>query len=160
MKPEGGRPVSAGQAARRNAIIKEIKMASHYTTLPEPAAMPIPSLTGHFLARNQKSLIARAFFGADLHLGVKRLDKPTRRQAALLARVNSTYVWWAEQRMGERRQIEEGFIPLVPAVARTNGNGTAPPVVPDVSIDDAELMHIANLVGPDRMLAAAIAAGR
>jgi len=52
------------------------------------------------------------------------------------------------------------LIPLVPtAPARTNGNGTLHPVVSDAGIDDAELMHIANLVGADRWLAAAIAAG-
>jgi hypothetical protein len=43
--------------------------------------------------------------------------------------------------------------------AHTNGNGIVQPVMPDAGIDDAELMHIANLVGADRWLAAAIAAG-
>src|SRR6516225_8257638 len=128
--------------------------------LPEPAATPAPSLTGRFLAHNQGSRVVRAFLAADLHHGVKRLDKPTRLQSAFLARVNPTYALWAEKRMEERWQIEAGFIPLVPAApVRTNGNGTVHPVVSDAGIDDAELMHIAHLVGADRWLAAAIAAG-
>ena len=122
-------------------------MAPHYQ-LPEPTAMPVPFLTGRFLAHNQESRVVRAFLAAELHAGVKRLDKPTRLQAALLARVNPTYALWAEKRMEERWQIEAGLIPLVPAA-----------VVPDVGIDDAQLTHIANLVGAERMLAAAIAAG-
>ena len=135
-------------------------MAHHYH-LPESAAMPIPTLAGQYLARNGESRVVRAFLAADLHAGVKRLDKPTRLQAALLARVNPTYALWAEKRMEERWQIEAGLIPLVPAApARTNGNGTVQPVVPDVGIDDAQLTHIANLVGAERMLAAAIAAGQ
>jgi hypothetical protein len=52
------------------------------------------------------------------------------------------------------------LIPLVPAApVHTHGNGAVQLVMPDVGIDDAQLMHIANLVGADRMLAAAIAAG-
>ena len=89
-----------------------------------------------------------------------RLDQPTRLQAAFLARVTPTYACWAEKRATERFEIEAGLIPLVPAAsARTNSNGAVQPVVPDVGIDDAQLMHIANLVGADRMLAAACAAG-
>jgi hypothetical protein len=62
--------------------------------------------------------------------------------------------------MDERAEIEAGLIPLVPAApGRANGNGTAL-VVPNLGIDDAELVHIANLVGADRMLAAACAAAQ
>ena len=46
-------------------------MAPHYQ-LPEPAAMPVPSLTGRFLAHNQETRVVRAFLAADLHAGVKR----------------------------------------------------------------------------------------
>jgi len=123
-------------------------MASSYH-LPEPTATPVSSLTGRFLAHNQESRVVRAFFAANLHLGIKRLNMPTRLHA-----------WWAERRLEERKPIEAGFIPLVPAApARTNGNGAVQPVVPDVGIDDAQLRHIATLVGVDRMLAAAIAVG-
>ena len=87
-----------------------------------------------------------------------RLDQPTRLQAAFLARVTPTYACWAEKRATERFEIEAGLIPLVPAApVHTNGNDLQL-VMPDVGIDDAQLMHIANLVGADRMLAAAIAA--
>jgi hypothetical protein len=130
-------------------------MANHYQ-LPEPAATPAPSLTGRFLAHNQGSRVVRAFLAADLHRGVKRLDKPTRLQAAFLARVNPTYALWAEKRMAQRFEIEAGFVPLMPPVP-VHTNGTTG--VPDVGIDDAQLTHIANLVGAERMLAAAIAAG-
>ena len=134
-------------------------MASSYH-LPEPTATPVSSLTGRFLAHNQESRVVRAFFAANLHLGIKRLNMPTRLQAAFLARVSPAYAWWAERRLEERKPIEAGFIPLVPAApARTNGNGAVQPVVPDVGIDDAQLRHIATLVGVDRMLAAAIAVG-
>ena len=136
-------------------------MAPHYH-LPERAAMPVPSLTGRFLAHNRHSRVDRAFFAADLFSGAKRLAMPTLVQAALLAGVNRTYAFWATKPQAQRAraEIEAGLVPLVPAApARTNGNGTVPPVVPDGGIDDAQLMHIAHLVGPDRMLAAAIEAG-
>ena len=133
-------------------------MAHHYQ-LRESVARPVPSITGRYLAHNGESRVARAFYAADLHSGTKQLTKPTMVQAAYLARVSTTYAWWAEKRMEERWQIEAGLIPLVPAApVRTNGI-TVQPVVPDVGIDDAQLVHIANLVGVDRMLAAAIAAG-
>jgi hypothetical protein len=138
-------------------------MADHYQ-LPELAAMPAPTLSGRFLAHNRHSRVDRAFFAADLYFGAKRLTMPTLVQAALLAGVNRTYAFWATKPQAQRAraEIEAGLVPLVPAApapARANGNGTALPVVPDVRIDDAQLMHIANLVGADRMLAAAIAAG-
>jgi len=126
--------------------------------LPEPAAMPIPSLTGRFLAHNQGSRAVRAFYAADLHLGVKPLTKPTMVQSALLARVSTTYGWWAEKRWEERWQIEAGLIPLVPAAAaRANGNSTLQPVVPDVGIDDATVVSFVRNVGVARILEAAVA---
>jgi len=134
-------------------------MAPQYQ-LPEPGAMPVSSLTGRFLAHNRRSRVDRAFLAADLYFGAKRLTMPTLVQAATLAGVNRTYAFWATKPQAQRprAEIEAGLMPLVPAApARTNGNGTAVSIMP--GIDDAELMHIANLVGPDRMLAAAIAAG-
>jgi hypothetical protein len=124
--------------------------------------MPIPSLTGRFLAHNRHSRVDRAFFAADLYFGAKRLTMPTLVQAAILAGVNRTYAFWATKPQAQRAraEIEAGLVPLVPAgTARTNGNSAVQPVVPDFGIDDTQLMHIANLVGADRMLAAAIAAG-
>jgi hypothetical protein len=135
-------------------------MALQYQ-LPESTAMAVPTLSGQFLARTQASRVIRAFYAADLHSGAKRPAKLTMVQSAFLARISTTYAWWAEKRMAERAQIEAGLIPLVPAApaAHTNGNGATLSVMPDAGIDDAELMHIANLVGADRWLAAAIAAG-
>src|SRR6516164_642724 len=116
------------------------------------------SIPGSYLAYNHLGLIERAFLAADLHLGAKRPTALTQRQSGMLARVNFTYVHWAVKRQAERAEIERGLIPLVPAtLTHTNGNGNgAVPVVPDVGIDDAQLRHIAALVGSDRMLAAAI----
>jgi hypothetical protein len=133
---------------------------AHYH-LPESAAMPVPFLTGRFLAHNRHSRVDRAFFAADLFFGAKRLTMPTLVQAAILAGVNRTYVFWATKPQAQRAraEIEAGLVPLVPAAsARVNSNGAVQPVVPDVGIDDAQLMHIAKLVGADRMLAAACAA--
>jgi hypothetical protein len=76
-------------------------MALQYQ-LPESVAMPVPSLTGRFLAHNQESRVVRAFLAADLHCGVKRLNKPTRLQAAFLARVSPAYAYWAEKRTTPR----------------------------------------------------------
>jgi hypothetical protein len=124
--------------------------------------MPVPSLTGRFLAHNRRSRVDRAFFAADLYFGAKRLTMPTLVQAAILAGVNRTYAFWATKPQAQRAraEIEAGLVPLVPAApARVNGNGTALSTTPDFGIDDTQLMHIANLVGADRMLAAAIAAG-
>jgi hypothetical protein len=115
-------------------------------------------ITGRFLAHNHHNRVARAFTAADLHAGTKQLIKPTMVQAALLARVSAAYAWAAVKRQNQRAEIEAGLIPLVPASVvgpKTNGNGSAL-VVPG-TIDDAELMHIAHVVGADRMLAAAVA---
>jgi hypothetical protein len=131
-------------------------MATPYQ-VPESAARPAPAISGNFLARNRYDVVAHAFYACDLFTGAKRLVKPTMLQAAHLARVNVTYAWWAHKRQAERAVIEAGKIPLVPPLlAKVNGTPLAPPVV-NTGIDDAELMHIAHRVGPDRMLAAAIA---
>ena len=125
--------------------------------LPEPASMPVP-IRGRLLAHTRDSQVVRAFTAADLHAGTKQLISPTMVQAALLARVSPAYAWAAVKRQAQRADIEAGLIPLVPATPRPNGNGSAL-VVPGGTIDDVELMHIAHVVGADRMLAAAIAAG-
>jgi hypothetical protein len=133
-------------------------MANHYQ-LPEPAAMPVPSLTGRFLAHNRHSRVDRAFFAADLYFGAKRLTMPTLVQAAILAGVNRTYAFWATKPQAQRAraEIEAGLMPLVPAgTARTNGNGTVQPVVPDTGIDQA-LFNIIATVGVEKALTIATA---
>jgi hypothetical protein len=133
-------------------------MAHHYQ-LAEPATTIAAPISGRYLAHNRHDHIAHAFFAGDLVLRKTRLVQPTMTQAAFLAGVNRPYVHWALKRQAERAKIERGLIPLVPAAPmRANGNGTAL-VAPETGIDDAQLMHIATLVGTDRMLAAAIAAG-
>jgi hypothetical protein len=133
-------------------------MALQYQ-LPELAAMPVPTLSGRFLAHNRHNLAVRAFFGADLHLGAKRPDKLTRQQSAGLARVSSTYVWWAEKRMAERAAIEAGVIPLVPAspISKANGNGTIVPMSVTGQMPDPALIDFVRSVGVTRVLEAACA---
>jgi hypothetical protein len=134
-------------------------MGIHHYNLPLPDYTVKPTaISGQFLARNRYDAVAHAFFARDLYTGAKELTKPTMLQAAYLARVNVTYAWWAFKRQAERAAIEAGVIPLVPPqLAKANGTAlTTPPVVPD--INDVELIHIAQRVGTDRMLAAAMAA--
>ena len=115
------------------------------------------SIPGSYLAYNQLGLIKRAFLAADLHLDVKHPTALTQIQAAMLARVNRTYVNWAVKRQAERAEIERGLIPLVPAApVRANGNGTAL-VAPNVGIDDATVVSFVRNVGVARVLEAAVA---
>jgi hypothetical protein len=108
---------------------------------------------------------------ADLRSGAKVLSEPTRQQAAFLARVSASSVYWAEHRMGQRWLIEAGYVPLVPAIPAARIDSTAlaiaPPYANDnepgirlgdcIGIADAELRHIATIVGAERMLEAAAA---
>jgi len=132
-------------------------MGTHQYNLPLPDYTVKPTaISGNFLARNRYDAVAHAFFACDLYTGAKELTKPTMLQSAYLARVNVTYAWWAHKRQAERAAIEAGVIPLVPPqLAKTNGS-VLPALVPD--INDVELIHIAQRVGTDRMLAAAMAA--
>jgi hypothetical protein len=115
-------------------------------------------VTGRFLAHNHLNPIAHAFLAADLHEGVKLPTELTMTQSAYLARVNVTYAWWAKRRQKERRAIEAGLIPLVPArFSIPKVNGSTLPMVNRVEIADAELLDIARIVGPTRMVDAAIA---
>jgi hypothetical protein len=131
-------------------------MANYYQ-LREPVAMPVPILSGHYLARNRESHDVRAFFGAELHLGIKSPGKLTRLQAAFLARVSPTYVWWAEKRMDQRAAIEAGAIPLVPAspISKANGNGTIASMSTTGQMPDPALIDFVRSVGVTRVLEAA-----
>ncbi|UPK32840.1 hypothetical protein IVB18_31945 [Bradyrhizobium sp. 186] len=113
------------------------------------ASIPV---TGNFLAHSQRSPIGRAFIGADLVTGAQQLVKPTVVQAAFLAGTNRAYVYWAIRRQPERAEIEAGAIPLVPPKA--NGASSLVPA----EVPDFQLVDLARRVGPDRMLAAAVAA--
>jgi hypothetical protein len=136
-----------------------MQMAKSYQLL-NGAAMPVPvqPITGRFLAHNRLSRVSRAFIAADLHSGDKALTKPTMLQAALLARVNSAYAWWAEKRQAERPAILRGEIPLVPPhslAPRTNGNGTS--LLP-AEIPDHALVDLVRRIGVSKLLDIAVMA--
>jgi hypothetical protein len=111
-------------------------------------------ITGRYLAHNHHNRVVRAFLAGDLALGARQLIKPTLVQAALLAGVNRTYAFWATKRMAERAEIEAGRIPLVPAMPRPNGNGSA--LVSD-AIDDAVVFDLVRNVGIEKVLTIAAA---
>jgi hypothetical protein len=81
------------------------------TTIVRAASMPV---TGRYLAHSKLSSVERAFLASDLVSGDKRLVRPTIVQAAMLARVNKTYAWWATKQQDNRFDIEAGYLPLVP----------------------------------------------
>ena len=59
---------------------------------------PVNYVTGRYLAHNHLDRVSKAFLASDLISASKQLVKPTILQAAMLAKVNSTYAWWATRR--------------------------------------------------------------
>jgi hypothetical protein len=117
--------------------------------------MPVPALAGRYLAHTQQPRVRRAFLAAELHRGTKRLDRPTRLQSALLARVSPAYAYWAERRMHERAAIEAGYLPLVPPrLVKANG-GALPASI--TGMPDSDLIDFVKSVGVNRVLEAAVA---
>jgi hypothetical protein len=120
-----------------------VEATTTLTTAPTAA-----SLTGRSLAAKLPHLskVERAFLGADLHNGKLKAVSLTLGQAALLARVNVTYIKAAVVascgERGERFEILAGIRQLIKAKA-----------------DDATLIQLAKTVGADRWIAAGIAAG-
>jgi hypothetical protein len=104
-------------------------------------------VTGRFLAHNKHDQINRAFMAADLHAGKTQLILPTIVQSAILARVNQTYAHWAFKRLGERADIEAGFIPLVPPKASASES--------KIWTIDEYLADVVRSFGIDRVLDAA-----
>jgi hypothetical protein len=123
------------------------------TILVKSPAVTGAPISGRHLAHNHHDQIGRAFMAADLFTGATRLVKPTITQVAVLARINRTYAHWAIRRLSQRNAIELGWLPLVPPAEQANGSTLAPTSIPD----NSELMHIARVVGKERMLEAAIA---
>jgi hypothetical protein len=121
--------------------------------LPVPATIASVPVHGRYLAHNQYDRVGRAFLAADLVTGVTHLVEPTVTQAAALAGCSRAYAHAAIKRLDERQAIESGYVPLVPAgnVSKKTNGGLG-------EIDDFALAQIAHTVGPDRMVAAAIAA--
>ncbi len=108
--------------------------------------------TGRYLARQKFNRVERAFLAADLVNGTADLIKPTVLQAAALARVNVPYVHWAIRWAENRVAILAGELPLVPLRL------PQAPLHLRSELNDADLINIAQLVGTDRMLEAAVAA--
>ena len=133
-------------------------MANHYhLSKYDVNSTPV---TGQYLAHTQKSLVERAFIGADLFTGAKHLTSPTLVQSSCLAKVNRTYVWWATRRQAERTEIEARRIPLVPPshlAPKACGNIDDLPV-PKIEIPDFELVEFVRAVGVSRVLDAAVLA--
>jgi hypothetical protein len=124
----------------------EIPMASAYYTANGEVKCPVAVL-GSFLAHNANTSIIRAFYGADLVLGNSQLEKPLIAQAARLARVSQSYVFFAIQRQGEKADILSGRLPLIPT--KKNGNGQS---LPQAVIDDNDVANFIRSVGIDRIL--------
>jgi hypothetical protein len=139
------------------------------------AVNDVTAISGRYLAHNHLSTAARAFLASDLFMGGRQLVLPTMSQAALLARANVTYAWWAHKRIKERAEIEAGFVPLVPPrIAKINGSETLPQVsklgnangmstlpaaLPVASVSDAQIDDLIAQVGIARVwdhIAAAI----
>ena len=110
-----------------------------------PTIVRVPSMpvTGRYLAHSKLSSVERAFLASDLVSGDKRLVRPTIAQAAMLARVNKTYAWWATKQQDNRFNIEAGYLPLVPQRVK------AP-------ISDPEIIDFVRTVGLERVLDAAV----
>jgi hypothetical protein len=114
-----------------------------------PTIVRVPSMpvTGRYLAHSKLSSVERAFLASDLVSGNKRLIQPTIVQAAMLARVNKTYAWWATQQQDNRFDIEAGYLPLVPQRETK----------PSVPLSDGDLFDIVRAAGIGRVLEAACA---
>jgi hypothetical protein len=120
--------------------------------LVKPLQIPIG---GQTLIRRKWNYAERAFVGADLVRGDKVLIDPTHDQAAMLARCKVSAVRWALKREPYREDIIAGLRPLVPPTVRK----AAPTPIGSNSPTDCYLAELASLVGPDRWLEAALAAG-
>jgi hypothetical protein len=113
-------------------------------TIVRAASMPV---TGRYLAHNKLGRAERAFLASDLISGDRRLVQPTISQAAMLAKVNATYVWWAGQREAHRDEVLQGWLPLVPPRE----------IKSSTPITDGELFDIVRAAGIGRTLEAACA---
>jgi hypothetical protein len=110
---------------------------------------PVCLVSGNRLAHNRFDLIGKAFLGADLHRGTLQLVRPTLKQAAMLARVNPTYVWWAIKRQAQRAKIEAGLLPLVPSAPKNSP-----------AISDEDLIETFRKVGVEHAFDVLVAAAR
>jgi hypothetical protein len=104
-------------------------------------------ISGNYLAHNRHDPIGKALtIAAPLYLGIRVLGKPTLGQAAMLARCNRTYAFWAVKRYEQREDILAGLLPLVPP------NAPKPFSSVSETITDAELAEVIRKAGIARML--------
>lgn len=103
------------------------------------------TVTGRYLAHNHLGRVQKAFLARDLSVGAKQLVGPTILQAAMLARVNVTYVHWAIKQATNRFEIEAGYLPLVPSRV----------VKSTTPISDPEVIDFIRTVGVSRVIDAA-----
>jgi hypothetical protein len=117
----------------------------------------IPRITGRFLAHNRLDQIDRDFLGADLHAGKLLLIEPTLGQCSMLVRANRIAVSWAFKRLGERAEIQAGYIPLVPPKITEQDRRQNAQAFID-AIPEADLINFVRSVGVGRILDAAVKA--
>jgi hypothetical protein len=123
----------------------EVSNMDTLTVYRTPFGSVNSTVTGRYLAHNHLNRVGKAFLARDLSVGAKQMIEPTILQAAMLARVNVTYVHWAIKQMNNRFEIEAGFMPLVPPrIAKLK----AP-------LSDLELFDFVRLNGVGRVLDAA-----
>jgi hypothetical protein len=131
----------------------------HYDQ-PQCGVNPTP-ISGPYLSRNWLSTKGRARLAVGLYRRTKQLIEPTMVQAAWLARVSTASAWLEYKRQAEHAAIQAGRVSAVApqqrVVSEINGT-THPATLPPDEINDAELVNIAQQVGVDRMLQAAMAA--
>jgi hypothetical protein len=112
---------------------------------PARSGLVNSTVTGRYLAHNHLNRVQKAFLARDLSVGAKQLVEPTILQAAMLAKVNATYVHWAIKQAANRFEIEAGYLPLVPSrVVRS----TTP-------ISDPEVIDFVRRAGVGRVIDAA-----
>lgn len=132
-------------------------MLDNTTTYPDDLtsvkSLWVP-ISGQSLVRRKWNYAEHAFIGADLVRRDKFLVDPTHEQAAYLARCKVSAVRWALKREAFREDIIAGAVPLVPKWVPK-----AAPVPASNAPTDSYLTELAHLVGPDRWLDAALAAG-
>jgi hypothetical protein len=110
----------------------------------DPGPLPI---SGNFLSHNRHDAVGKAFVGAGLVHKARVLTDPTIVQAAMLARVNRTYVFWAVKRWEQREKILAGLLPLVPPFIPKPVTLITPE-----TITDAELAEVIRKAGITRTL--------
>jgi hypothetical protein len=123
----------------------EVSNMDTLTVYRTPFGSVNSTVTGRYLAHNSLNRVRKAFLARDLSVGAKQLVEPTVLQAAMLAKVNATYVHWAIKQTANRFEIEAGYLPLVP-----------PRVVKSkASTPDSELIDFVRAIGVGRVLDAA-----